>query len=95
MCISLVMIIIAIILQSKSWDQDILFYVTDEWDESPIVDVTSVTYYGTCPSGYDVLTALFYGTKTACLKKKTTGSGYESDYTMGSCPKKSGKVSGI
>ena len=52
---------------------------TSEWEHGAILDVTTTNT--TCPSGYEVVSSRFFGTKTICMGAFT--------WTYGACSKKS------
>ncbi len=60
----------------------VLYNETAEWNQTAIVDVTSLNDYdGTCPTGYELLTGNILGTKTYCS--------HLTYYTLTSCSSKS------
>ena len=59
----------------------VIHYETKEWASGPIIDLISQSTL-TCPTDYELLQGLFYGTKTYC---PTLGGGY----ALKKCSKKS------
>jgi len=55
---------------------------TNEWTKSPVTDIIAVNTT-TCPEEYEMVSGIFFGTKTYC--KYRSGS-----YSIGGCRKKSG-----
>ena len=62
----------------------VIHYETKEWASGPIIDLISQSTL-TCPTDYELLQGLFYGTETYC---PTLGGGY----ALKKCSKKSKSI---